>query len=177
MVLGFIAFWPIGLAILAYMIWGRKFGGGCSGRHRMNRMHRLHGFRSSGNTAFDAYKAETIRRLQDEQDAFEEFLKRLREAKDKTEFDQFMEDRARSARPTREPAATTAPRRDCHLRRAAPAGRPLHLLPATEDRQMTMIADLPSGLPDPVARGRVLRRRSDQAAGRVGRRRRAASCC
>jgi hypothetical protein len=96
MILGFIAFWPIGLAVLAYMIWARKFGGGCSGRY--HRMHRTHSFRSSGNTAFDAYKAETLRRLQEEQDAFEAFLKRLREAKDKTEFDQFMEDRERSAR-------------------------------------------------------------------------------
>lgn len=49
----------------------------------------------SGNSAFDAYKADTLRRLQDEQDAFETFLERLRAAKDKTEFDQFMDDRAK----------------------------------------------------------------------------------
>lgn len=55
-------------------------------------------FKSSGNTAFDAYKTETLRRLQDEQDAFEAFLERLRAAKDKSEFDQFMEDRAKSAK-------------------------------------------------------------------------------
>lgn len=59
--------------------------------------------RPSGNSAFDAYKAETIRRLQDEQEAFEAFLQRLRDAKDKSEFDAFMEDRAR---------ANTAPRGD-----------------------------------------------------------------
>ena len=93
MVLGFIAFWPIGLALLAYMIWSKRLGGGCS-----RRRHRVRGFRSSGNSAFDAYKEETLRRLQEEQEAFEEFLRRLREAKDKTEFDQFMEDRARNAR-------------------------------------------------------------------------------
>ncbi len=38
-----------------------------------------------------------LRRLEDEQSAFEAFLQRLREAKDKSEFDSFMEDRARAA--------------------------------------------------------------------------------
>ncbi len=96
MILGFIVFWPIGLALLAYMLWSKRLGGGCSQRRR------AYGFRSTGNSAFDAYKAETLRRLQDEQASFEEFLKRLREAKDKVEFDQFMEDRARHAQATDE---------------------------------------------------------------------------
>ena len=91
-VLGFILFWPIGLALLAYMIWSKRmFAGTCRSRAR----HAHHAFKSSGNSAFDAYKAETLRRLEDEQDAFEAFLQRLREAKDKAEFDQFMDDRAR----------------------------------------------------------------------------------
>ena len=92
MILGFILFWPIGLALLAYMIWSKRmFAGNC--RHRARHAH--HAFKSSGNSAFDAYKAETLRRLEEEQDAFEAFLQRLREAKDKAEFDQFMDDRAR----------------------------------------------------------------------------------
>ena len=92
MVLGFILFWPIGLALLAYMIWSKRmFSGNCSARTR----HARHAFKSSGNSAFDAYKADTLKRLEEEQDAFEAFLQRLREAKDKAEFDQFMEDRAR----------------------------------------------------------------------------------
>ena len=96
MVLGFIFFWPVGLALLAYMIWSKRmFSGNCASRRHSHR--RSHGFTSSGNTAFDAYKADTLKRLQDEQDAFEAFLERLREAKDKNEFDQFMEDRARNA--------------------------------------------------------------------------------
>ena len=95
MVLGFILFWPIGLALLAYMIWSKRmFNASCASRATS----RHHGFRSSGNSAFDAYKADTLRRLEDEQGAFEAFLQRLREAKDKAEFDQFMEDRAKSAR-------------------------------------------------------------------------------
>jgi len=99
MVLGFIFFWPVGLAILGYMIWSKRMfnrNSSCNGR-RMHRMHR-HGYTmSSGNSAFDAYKSETLRRLEDEQQAFESFLQRLRDAKDKQEFDAFMEDRARAA--------------------------------------------------------------------------------
>ncbi len=94
-VLGFIFFWPIGLALLAYMIWSKRmFAGNCSRRAR----HAHHAFKSSGNNAFDAYKAETLRRLEDEQDAFEAFLQRLRDAKDKAEFDQFMDERAKNAK-------------------------------------------------------------------------------
>lgn len=51
--------------------------------------------RSTGNSAFDTYKADTLRRLEEEQASFEAFLERLREAKDKSEFDQFMDDRAK----------------------------------------------------------------------------------
>ena len=92
MVLGFIFFWPIGLALLAYMIWSKRmFNGSCA--HRARHAHTA--FKSSGNSAFDAYKAETLRRLEEEQDAFERFLNRLREAKDKAEFDQFMDERAK----------------------------------------------------------------------------------
>ncbi|QDC09458.1 DUF2852 domain-containing protein [Oceanicola sp. D3] len=102
MVLGFIFFWPLGLALLAYMIWSKRmFSGRCAQRrshtHDAHRMNRRHGFRSSGNTAFDSYKAETLRRLEDEQEAFEGFLERLRAAKDKEEFDAFMDDRATAA--------------------------------------------------------------------------------
>lgn len=94
-VLGFVFFWPIGLAILAYMIWSKRmFNGSCASRTR----HAHTAFKTSGNTAFDAYKAETLRRLQDEQDAFEAFLGRLRDAKDKAEFDQFMNEQSRKSK-------------------------------------------------------------------------------
>ncbi len=94
MVLGFIFFWPVGLALLAYMIWSKRmFSKSCtrSARRSMTTM------RTSGNSAFDAYKADTLRRLEEEQHNFEAFLQRLREAKDKAEFDQFMDDRASKA--------------------------------------------------------------------------------
>jgi len=97
MVLGFIFFWPVGLALLAYMIWSKRmFKSSCGRRGRSHLMSR-HGFKTSGNVAFDSYKADTLRRLEEEQDAFEAFLQRLREAKDKAEFDDFMDDRAAAA--------------------------------------------------------------------------------
>lgn len=93
MVVSFIIFWPIGLALLAYMIWSKRmFNSSCASKTHSRTRHIGH---SSGNSAFDAYKAETLQRLEEEQDKFEAFLKRLRDAKDKAEFDQFMDDRAK----------------------------------------------------------------------------------
>ena len=106
MILGFVVFWPAGLALLAYMIWSKRMFGCRNRSYRNERMDawksHMNAMRPSGNTAFDAYKTETLRRLEDEQKAFEEFLARLREAKDKAEFDQFMDDRARAARASRD---------------------------------------------------------------------------
>jgi Protein of unknown function (DUF2852) len=103
-VLGFVIAWPLGLALLAYMIWGKQMFSRTCG-HRRNHDHRhehhwgRHAYRAgqvTGNAAFDSYKAEALRRLEDEQEAFEAFLQRLRNSKDKSEFDAFMEDRARA---------------------------------------------------------------------------------
>ncbi len=101
-VLGFVVFWPVGLALLGYTIWSKRMfnRSACHARREQFReMHRMHrsAWMPSGNSAFDAYKAETLRRLEEEQDAFNAFLQRLRDAKDKQEFDAFMEDRARKA--------------------------------------------------------------------------------
>lgn len=110
MVLGFIFIWPVGLALLIYMIWSKRMFS--KSRHnctrRDSRKAAYAAARPSGNTAFDAYKAETLRRLEDEQRAFEEFLERLREAKDKAEFDDFMDSRARRVRDADEDAHTPA---------------------------------------------------------------------
>jgi hypothetical protein len=123
MVVSFVLFWPVGLAVLAYLIWSgrmgcRRFGGEGRGRweHRMagmqERMGRWgcggHGrprgavFTASGNRAFDAYREEMLKRLEDEASEFTAFLERLRHAKDKAEFDQFMTERRN--RPTPPPA-------------------------------------------------------------------------
>ena len=109
-ILGFIFAWPIGLGLLGYMIWSKRmFNRSCGMKsgssHERGGPWARHGggmgfggqFRSSGNAAFDAYKSDTIRRLQEEQEAFEAFLQRLRDAKDKSEFDAFMNDRAKQS--------------------------------------------------------------------------------
>jgi len=94
MVLGFIFFWPVGLALLAYMIWSKRMFS-TSSRSCGRKMSRTMSMaRPTGNSAFDAYKADTLRRLEEEQDSFESFLERLRAAKDQSEFDAFMDERA-----------------------------------------------------------------------------------
>ncbi len=99
MVLGFILVWPVGLAILGYMLWsGRMMG--CSRKKSAWRGPS----RATGNTAFDDYREDTLRRLQDEQTAFEQFLGNLRKAKDRAEFDQFMNERRNGG--TAEPQPT-----------------------------------------------------------------------
>ena len=129
MVLAFIAYWPAGLGILAYLIWSGRMGcwthrNGDERWHRrmgrlqekMERMQdKARGWRegwngsgrpaSSGNRAFDEYRDETFRRLEEEQREFFEFLDRLRHAKDKAEFDQFMAERGRRPSPGDSPAA------------------------------------------------------------------------
>ena len=96
MVLGFIFVWPVGLALLAYLIWSKRMFNRSACRNRHTTQSPRWKSQSSGNSAFDAYRTETIRRLEEEQEAFESFLKRLRDAKDKQEFDAFMDDRAKA---------------------------------------------------------------------------------
>jgi hypothetical protein len=117
MVAGFVIFWPIGLALLAYMIWSKRMFGQSCGPRRLgrDRDHERYAynrnFGTSGNSAFDSYKAEMLNRLEEEQRAFESFLQRLRDSKDKAEFDSFMEDRARRAAETSSaPDAPTGPK-------------------------------------------------------------------
>ena len=112
MVLSFIVYWPLGLAMLAFLIWSGRMGcrhhrGAGPGRWWQDAegaARRWYGggyARSSGNWAFDEYRTETLRRLEQEQQEFREFLERLRHAKDKAEFDQFMANRGRrSSGPT-----------------------------------------------------------------------------
>jgi hypothetical protein len=112
MVLGFVFWWPIGLAILFFTLWGRRMS--CWSGHgyehwqaKMERMReKMERFQSggwagpsSGNRAFDEYRSETLHRLEEEQREFREFLQRLRMARDKAEFDQFMAERRNRPEP------------------------------------------------------------------------------
>jgi len=95
MILGFIVWWPVGLALLAFVIGSGRMSFS-KGRNHWNDMSQgLWGRQppSSGNRAFDEYRSETLKRLEEEQREFREFLDRLRFAKDKTEFDEFMAER------------------------------------------------------------------------------------
>jgi Protein of unknown function (DUF2852) len=124
-ILGFILWWPVGLALLVFGCAARKmarramYGGwpGAMPGQWHNMMHdrcgwggrgrsRWGGGAPSGNQAFDDYRAETLRRLEEEQREFLEYLERLRRAKDKSEFDQFMADRRRG-RPSGGPPGET----------------------------------------------------------------------
>jgi hypothetical protein len=95
-VLGFMAWWPLGLAVVAYIMWGGsidelaqkgldelkgafKYGTGTRG--------------TTGNAAFDAYREETLRRLEEERAEFDAFVVKLREARDRSEFETFMAER------------------------------------------------------------------------------------
>jgi hypothetical protein len=101
MILGFMVWWPVGLATLVFIIGSGRMSwkaGSVSRWHGMADQMRPAGTwwqpsRSSGNRAFDEYREETLRRLEDEQREFQDFLVRLRMAKDKAEFDQFMAER------------------------------------------------------------------------------------
>jgi hypothetical protein len=103
-ILGFMAWWPVGLALLAFTLGSGRMscwnGRGVSRwQDRMERMRASDWWNmpqatsSSGNRAFDDYRTETLRRLEEEQREFKDFLERLRQAKDKAEFDQFMSER------------------------------------------------------------------------------------
>ncbi|MCP4183329.1 MAG: DUF2852 domain-containing protein [Hyphomicrobiales bacterium] len=109
MILGFVIFWPIGLAILGYLIWSKRMG--CSSRRKFR--NQLWGdakgcgpskgmkawarhSSTSGNRAFDEYRAETMQRLEEEFEEFQGFLGQLRAARDKKEFDRFMKSRKKT---------------------------------------------------------------------------------
>ncbi len=104
MILGFIVWWPIGLGVLAYLIWSGRMGCGHkkAWREYFNEEARRFrgGLSSTGNHAFDEYREETLKRLEEEANEFQGFLKRLRHAKDKAEFDQFMAERRQGSTPT-----------------------------------------------------------------------------
>jgi hypothetical protein len=120
MVLGFIVFWPLGLAVLAYVLWGERFGGSADraerwagrGKQWANWCHgnqsqsARRGFgpgfgnASTGNAAFDAYREEQLKRLDEERrrldeeiGQFHEYVRNLHMARDREEFDRYMRDR------------------------------------------------------------------------------------
>ncbi len=121
MVVGFMIFWPLGLLMLAFILWGdrwqefrRGFPGGLNREFRFGHgPHGHHGrssarsqsYRDSGNAAFDEYRAQELRRmdeerrrLEEERRDFEAYVHNLRRAKDQEEFNRFMAERKAAKR-------------------------------------------------------------------------------
>lgn len=97
MIVGFVIFWPIGLAILAWKKWlspRREETGGIPLSLAAN----------TGNSAFEDYKRDELRRLEEErvkleaaQADFAAFMDRLKRARDREEFERFMAERTAPA--------------------------------------------------------------------------------
>jgi hypothetical protein len=111
MVIGFIVAWPLGLLMLAYILFGERIP---EIRRHFDGVRRdwssetrcgPRGFARSGNTAFDDYREAELKRLEaerrkleDERREFEQYVHDLRRARDKEEFDRFMSERAQRGR-------------------------------------------------------------------------------
>ncbi len=116
MVLGFIFFWPLGLAMLAYIIWGDRLGDfkrqvnektdSMFGSFRNCGKSESFGFGgTTGNAAFDDWRRDELDRLAEEARAdFEAYAQELRRARDKEEFERFMNERRANGKRT--PAKT-----------------------------------------------------------------------
>ncbi|PYE86366.1 DUF2852 domain-containing protein [Phyllobacterium leguminum] len=119
MIIGFMIYWPLGLAMLAYILWGDRLEGF---KHDVNNATDgiFKGFRnacprgagSSGNAAFDEWRAKELERLAEERRKldearadFEAYAREVRRAKDKEEFDRFKAERRSAGKKT--PAAPT----------------------------------------------------------------------
>ena len=94
-IVGFVVWWPLGLAALAYILWaGRIDDLADDGARWVRELFRSsQAPKASGNAVFDAYKAETLKRLEAEQAEFADYLTKLREARDREEFERFMAER------------------------------------------------------------------------------------
>lgn len=116
MVVGFMVFWPLGLAMLAYILWGDRLEGfkGDWGKARESffgscrKGTRVHSM--TGNVAFDDWRekelerlAQERRKLEEMRDEFDNYARELRRAKDQEEFDRFMAERSRTTPAPRNP--------------------------------------------------------------------------
>jgi hypothetical protein len=101
MVVGFVVFWPIGLAVLFWILWSKR-----TGRRVPLWLDRFgaRGPGATGNSAFEAWKQGELdrieqerRRLAEAEQEFAAFLDQLKRARDREEFDRFMARRAHPA--------------------------------------------------------------------------------
>ncbi|MBB3937417.1 DUF2852 domain-containing protein [Aureimonas phyllosphaerae] len=112
MVLGFIVYWPLGLAMIAYILWGdrlevfrRDVGratDSVAATFRRSGARMPFAAERTGNVAFDDWREAELKRLDEERAKlhrmsadFEAYARELRRAKDQEEFDRFMTSRKR----------------------------------------------------------------------------------
>jgi len=120
MIAGFIIFWPLGLAMLAWIIWGDEIGRMfADARAQFQSAARSAPFSAAatgrtGNLAFDEYRAAELKRLAEERRKLEEmraefegFVTELRRAKDQEEFERFMASYRASTEATQAEKAAT----------------------------------------------------------------------
>ena len=103
MVIGFLVAWPLGLLMLAYILWGDRlpeFKRSATAFRDNSGLHRRGSSSASGNFAFDEYRRQEMkrldeerRRLEQERRDFEAYAANLRRAKDQDEFNRFMSER------------------------------------------------------------------------------------
>ncbi len=110
MVIGFMVYWPLGLAMIAYILWGDRLEAfrrdvnlatdRVAGSFRKGQGGFGFGAPRTGNVAFDDWRDRELarldaerRRLQEASAEFEAYARELRRAKDQEEFDRFMAER------------------------------------------------------------------------------------
>ena len=114
MIIGFMIFWPLGLAMIAYIVWGDRLDqfksdvNSATDRASCMFSRKNHSFRThqrTGNVAFDDWREAELKRLHEERmklDAmraeFDDYARELRRAKDEAEFNAFMANRAQNSR-------------------------------------------------------------------------------
>jgi hypothetical protein len=120
MILGFMVYWPIGLAVLGWKFWQKKSGYPGDiisfGREKWEKWGNWghgsdrwgfaanswvgsgFGMGSTGNRAFDEWRKTELARLEEERQKlvaaereFAEFMENLRHARDREEFERFMD--------------------------------------------------------------------------------------
>ncbi|MGQ0672501.1 MAG: DUF2852 domain-containing protein [Hyphomicrobium sp.] len=129
LVVAFSVYWPLGLGVLAYLVWsgrlaftspktGSGLGGGPSqtmafasgpdlapGRETLGAM----AAEPSGNLAFDDYRRQALQRLDGDCREFQAFIDRLRTSRDRTEFEQFLAAKVQSVQAVDSAASVERP--------------------------------------------------------------------
>ncbi len=119
MIIGFMIFWPLGLAMIAYIVWGDRLDQFKADVNKAtdkfsNMYSRAPSFNTharTGNVAFDDWREAELKRLHEERvkldtmrAEFDDYARELRRAKDQDEFDRFMANRAKQVNADAKPS-------------------------------------------------------------------------